>query len=227
MSTKYQMWLNYDNDKIKYLFPVLPESLKYSYKGLATSSEIDKFGEIFHKGRRGAGVISFSGFFPPSFTSSYCCGAQKHWHSPKKWVNYIKGLMNGGKPGHFVLTGGPLAIDIYVIVTNFTATEEGGDVGTVHYTLEMKEYRTVTVKKLVTKISPTTTKKVTKTETPKKRTSNQKKTRTYTVKSGDCLWNIAKKFYGNGAQYTKIYNANKSKIKNPNLIYPGQVLTIP
>lgn len=50
----------------------------------------------------------------------------------------------------------------------------------------------------------------------------------YIVKKGDCLWNIAKKFYGNGAQYTKIYNANRGVIGgNPNLIYPGQVLTIP
>ena len=51
--------------------------------------------------------------------------------------------------------------------------------------------------------------------------------RTYTVKRGDCLWNIAKKYYGNGSKYTTIYNANRDKIKNPNLIYPGQVLTIP
>lgn len=51
--------------------------------------------------------------------------------------------------------------------------------------------------------------------------------KTYTVVKGDCLWNIAKKFYGNGSQYTKIADANKDKIKNPNLIYPGQVLTIP
>lgn len=51
--------------------------------------------------------------------------------------------------------------------------------------------------------------------------------RTYTVKRGDCLWKIAKQFYGSGAQYTKIYNANRDKIKNPNLIYPNQVLTIP
>lgn len=49
----------------------------------------------------------------------------------------------------------------------------------------------------------------------------------YTVVKGDCLWNISKKFYGSGAQYTRIYNENKDKIKNPNLIYPGQVLTIP
>ena len=51
--------------------------------------------------------------------------------------------------------------------------------------------------------------------------------RTYTVKKGDCLWNIAKKYYGNGALYTKIYDANTSKIANPNLIYVGQKLVIP
>jgi LysM repeat protein len=50
---------------------------------------------------------------------------------------------------------------------------------------------------------------------------------TYTVVKGDCLWNIAKSFYGKGSEYTKIYNANKDIIKNPSLIYPGQVLTIP
>lgn len=49
----------------------------------------------------------------------------------------------------------------------------------------------------------------------------------YTVVKGDCLWNIAKKFYGSGSQYSKIYNANRDKIKNPNLIYPGQVFIIP
>lgn len=53
-------------------------------------------------------------------------------------------------------------------------------------------------------------------------------TGTYTVKKGDCLWNIAKQFYGNGKDYTKIYNENKSTVgSNPNRIYPGQVLTIP
>lgn len=50
---------------------------------------------------------------------------------------------------------------------------------------------------------------------------------TYTVVKGDCLWNIAKKFYNKGGAYTNIYNANKDIIKNPNLIYPGQVLIIP
>lgn len=50
----------------------------------------------------------------------------------------------------------------------------------------------------------------------------------YTVKRGDNLWKIAKAYYGSGALWTKIYAANKAVIgNNPNLIYPGQVLTIP
>lgn len=51
--------------------------------------------------------------------------------------------------------------------------------------------------------------------------------RTYTVKKGDCLWNIAKQYYGNGSAYGKIYDANTKQIANPNLIYPGQVFIIP
>lgn len=51
--------------------------------------------------------------------------------------------------------------------------------------------------------------------------------RYYTIARGDTLWGIAKKFYGNGAQYPKIYNANRNIISNPNLIYPGQKIKIP
>jgi len=49
----------------------------------------------------------------------------------------------------------------------------------------------------------------------------------YTVKSGDSLSKIAKHFYGDGAKWHQIYEANRDKIKNPDLIHPGQELTIP
>ena len=51
--------------------------------------------------------------------------------------------------------------------------------------------------------------------------------RTYTVRSGDTLSAIAKRFYGNAAHWTWIYAANRSKIHNPNSIFVGEKLTIP
>ncbi len=50
---------------------------------------------------------------------------------------------------------------------------------------------------------------------------------TYTVKSGDSLSKIAKHLYGDANSWHRIYDANRDKIKNPDLIHPGQVLTIP
>lgn len=49
----------------------------------------------------------------------------------------------------------------------------------------------------------------------------------HTVVKGDCLWNLAVKYLGSGYRWSEIYEMNKSVIKNPNLIYVGQVLTIP
>lgn len=50
----------------------------------------------------------------------------------------------------------------------------------------------------------------------------------YTVGPRDTLWGIATKFYGNGNQWPKIYHANQGVIGgNPDLIHPGQRLTIP
>jgi nucleoid-associated protein YgaU len=51
--------------------------------------------------------------------------------------------------------------------------------------------------------------------------------RTYTVVKGDNLSKIAKHFYGKANAWQRIYEANKDTIKDPNLIYPGQVLEIP
>ncbi|MCC0057474.1 MAG: LysM peptidoglycan-binding domain-containing protein [Rhodobiaceae bacterium] len=47
------------------------------------------------------------------------------------------------------------------------------------------------------------------------------------IERGDNLWRIARRIYGRGIRYTVIYEANRSQIRNPNLIYPGQVFTIP
>jgi nucleoid-associated protein YgaU len=50
---------------------------------------------------------------------------------------------------------------------------------------------------------------------------------TVIVQPGNSLWRIARKTYGQGLQFTVIYEANKDHIGDPNLIYPGQIFTLP
>lgn len=57
--------------------------------------------------------------------------------------------------------------------------------------------------------------------------TNQEPPGRLTIERGDTLWRIAHDRYGSGHLYTIIFLANKSEIKDPNLIYPGQNLTIP
>jgi LysM repeat protein len=52
-------------------------------------------------------------------------------------------------------------------------------------------------------------------------------TRAYTVRHGDTLFAIAKRFYGHGRYWHTLYQANRSKISHPDLIFAGQVLAIP
>jgi hypothetical protein len=47
------------------------------------------------------------------------------------------------------------------------------------------------------------------------------------VQPGNSLWRIARRLYGDGVQYTVIYEANRDQIRDPDLIYPGQVFSAP
>jgi len=51
--------------------------------------------------------------------------------------------------------------------------------------------------------------------------------RSYTVQPGDTLYGISERYWGNGKYWPALYQANRSKISDPNLIYAGQVVTIP
>lgn len=114
------------------------------------------------------------------------------------------------------------------------SADEGDDVLISFKLKQYKEYGVTTIKTKSTK--PTTT----STSNEARSTNNKgSSSQSYVVKSGDCLWNISKKFYGKGSDWTKIYNANKSAIEadakkhgkksssNGHWIWPGLKLTIP
>jgi nucleoid-associated protein YgaU len=48
-----------------------------------------------------------------------------------------------------------------------------------------------------------------------------------TVQPGHTLWRISREHYGEGTRYLQIYRANRAQIRNPDLIYPGQIFALP
>lgn len=209
-----EFWLKKSNsDKI--MLPVNPESFAFTEKHNNTSVNVNSIGEVNLLGKRDLKTGTISSHFPKR-DRNYANNSGRQ--APYTYINKLLSWKSSGKPVQLIITG--TKINFQVTIETLKYGEQDGT-GDVYYDLTLKEYRAVEIKK--TKLKKTTTKKKSK----PKRPAAKKKTKTYTVKSGDCLWNIAKRFYGNGAQYTKIYNANRGKIKNPNLIYPGQKLTIP
>ena len=47
------------------------------------------------------------------------------------------------------------------------------------------------------------------------------------VQPGNSLWRIARRTYGGGIRYVMIYEANRDQIRDPDLIYPGQIFVLP
>lgn len=114
--------------------------------------------------------------------------------------------------------------DMKCSLESYTIKEDAKSYGfDVMVSIKLKQYRDYYTKKCkVVKEKKVVKEPVRALEKPPK-AENQ----SYTVKKGDTLCAIAKRFYGDSSKYTVIYKANKDKIKNPNLIYPGQVFKIP
>ena len=133
-------------------------------------------------------------------------------------------ILNRQKPGGgmFHYTNLTVGLETYEI------TDDAGEGFDVTVKINLKQYRAYGTKTVTVQPAPTPAEKPKATVQPAPRPApSAPKKSTYTVKSGDCLWNIAKKYLGDGSRYNEIYNLNKDKIKNPNLIYPNQVLTLP
>lgn len=237
---KYGMWLNYDNDRQTFMFPMLPEEVKMTCRGKVTSIAIDRLGELLHKGKRDAATVTFSSTFPNVY-GSYCSCPESHFKKPAECREWILKLMNADNPAHLVLTGSPMGINGYFLITNFVPMEVGGDVGSIAYSIELKESRAGSVNQIniSKKKKQKNVKKTKKTTSGKKRVNNTATTKTYTIKSGDTLWAISIRYYGTGTKYSTIYSRNKTVLDSAarkhgyrdanggNYIWPGTRIVIP
>lgn len=209
----------------KMLCPIAPSSLELKISNQNDTVQLINEGEVNLLKKAGLTEISFELLLP---NQKYPFAIYKDgYKSAKYFLDYIEKLKTNQKPFQFIVTrtfpNGKMIFDtnMKVSLEEYSIKEDKEDGFDVIVEIELKQYRDYGTK--ICNVSFTKTKAT----IINNRASNKEVAKTYTVKKGDCLWAVAKKLYGKGSRYTDIYNANKDKVANPSLIYPGQVLKIP
>ncbi len=213
----------------KMLCPIAPSKLQLKIKGQNKKLTLINEGEINILKNPGLTEITFDLLLP---NVKYPFATYKsNFQNAKYFLDELEKMMIERKPFQFIVTrnlpnGNALfGTNMKVSLEDYTIKEDSKEGFDVVVSIKLKQY-----KEYGTKVCNISNNNKVSTQTQRTTESSPApttKNKTYTVVKGDTLWAIAKKFYGNGSKYTIIFNANKDKIKNPNLIYVGQVLTIP
>lgn len=224
---KVDIYIKERNGNREIRIPWLPEQIQYECGGISTASyDIMNRGEVAVPTGSGLAKVAWSSEFPGEYRSGDIMMRGK-WQAPKNYHNILLDWRNNGTPLNLLVIGYPINMDVHL--EDYKATASGA-FGDIIYDVSFMEDRDI-------KITST------KVETPPKTTATKRPaatTTTYTIKSGDTLWGIAKRFLGSGAKWNTIYNANKEIIEstakkrrkgkgsdNGHWIYPGTVITIP
>lgn len=218
----YSIFFDYNNTT--YRIPVNPEEVKTENNLSIEKYNILNLGQVAVANYKELNKYSFETEFP--YKAASYVNYKNNFKNSDFWVSLFEGWIKNKTVVRFIASNGiGKDINTLVLISSLGITEKAGEEGDKYISFELLEYRKFDKK--VATVKDLGGNKATSNQSSNENSNPKATNRTYTVVSGDTLWGIATRYYGNGAQYPKIYNANRNIISNPNLIYPGQRLVIP
>lgn len=152
MTTKEcEFWLSWDADKEKFRFPVLPESINITCGIDNESVNVSGLGEVTIIQDPGAKTFDWSCHFPATVHQGVAKSIREDLSllkTPQEYIDLLEKWRASKKPVMFTVND-PV-INMYCSINSFEYSEKGGDPGTFYYSIKLKEYREVTVRKLDT-----------------------------------------------------------------------------
>lgn len=213
-----EIYLGTDNDKIR--FPVVPSSIGVNRSNNIDTQAVIKLGEVPIFNGTSLKTIEFTSFFP---NQEYNFCDYTGFMKPYEFSEKIQKWMYEGKPLRVIVTDSPT--NMQCLIQQFDTVEQDGT-RDLYFTLNLLEYRPIGVPSLNNSSSSSSSGNLTR---PSEEITNNTQ-KTHKVVKGDCLWDIAQKYYGKGSLYPKIKEANKTKypsLAKNNIIQVKWELIIP
>ena len=212
------------------LMPVTPDKIAMKINGKNKTIELINEGDINNIKPAGLTEISFELLLPHQEYGF--AQYEDGYKAPNFYLELFELIKVNGYTTQYILeratpNGTKLfGTNITVTIEEYTITESADNQFDITVSMKLKQYRSYGTK-VVKIVENTDTATSTATVTPSKKTTTKDSSTVnmkYTVKSGDTLWGIAKKYLGDGSKCWNLAKLNN--ISNPNKIYVGQVITI-
>ena len=218
-----EIYLGTDNDKIR--FPVVPPSIGVNRSNNIDAESVIKLGEVPIFNGTSLKTIEFTSLFP---NQEYNFCDYTGFMKPYEFSEKIQKWMYEGKPLRIIVTDSPT--NMQCLIQQFDTVEQDGT-RDLYFTLNLLEYRPIEVPNLSSSNTSSNSNNTQNTSRPNEvNTNSNNQQKTHKVVKGDTLYDIAKKYYGNGNLYPKIKEANKTKypsLAKNNIIQVKWELIIP
>ena len=199
------LWHNNGEERI--YFTVNPARLTVTRPNENRVRSLAMGGTVNIWGGRGLREVNLTTFLPAA-TSPFYNGQE-----PESVLAMLKSWQDSGDPVRLIISGSDINDALLIEDVSETLAEGDRDVG---LTLTLREYKFKSALAALAGGSGSAA--------PRKRTDERAMPRTYTVKKGDTLWDIACRFYGDGTKWRAI--AAKNGVADPRKLQVGKVLTL-